>query len=205
MTPMTPPRLPQQTDSPSGTGSGPHNDRAVFPLWQTISPCTALSDLYTTSLLVVTNGSSSGVLVRCSPGQEKGSAVLVHASTRRPDSLHMLEMDDDSPIGEQAHALADARSAQVLAIPHITWRRPAAGLAWRTPITLLVVLLSVTGVLLLGPPLSTASALPIAAATGLLAWLLLRGRVPTSIASSDGTPTDVANVVAYAQSHVARN
>lgn len=197
MTRMTPPRLPRQSEFPAATPNTSRDHRGAFGCWQTVPPTTALSDLYTTSLLIVSQGQPSGVLVRCTAGMDEGSAVLVHADTSRPNAVRLLEMDDDAHIGEQARGLASHGLVQVLVIPHITWQHPGTGVPWRTPAAILIALVAALAVIMLGPPLSVAATLPVAAVTGSLAWLLLRGRVPTSIAPVDDMPMAVQGIVGH--------
>lgn len=169
-----------------------------FATWEPVPPTTELSDLFTTSLLVLTDKNGPGILLRCSAGLEAGSAVIVHASTSRPSSLHMTGVDDNTQIGEQAQALVPARVVQVVAIPHITWGHPdPQGRRWRTPVVALGVLVSAVAIALVHPPLTVIPAIPGAALVGLLLWLLLRRKVPTGIAPDGDLQLDVKDVLRH--------
>lgn len=195
---MTPPRQSPLRARAVGAHDDSQPQRDQFRHWQRVPPTTPLRDLQTTSLLVIARDSRSGRLLRCSPALEAGSAQLVHADVRRPNAIRMLEMDDDSPIGEQARALL-AEADHVVAIPHITWKHFDGGMRWRTPATVLVALVTALAVVLLAPPWGVATALPVAAATGLLTWLVLRRRVPTTIAPFDGQQHGAIDVLAHAR------
>lgn len=174
----------------------------MFTLWDQIPPDTALSDLFTTSLLVLTEDQGSGVLMRCSPGFEDGSVTVVHADTTRPNALRMFGADEDAQIGAEAQALGVSPPVRVVAIPHITWKHPGKGVPWRTPATIVAVLAASLPVTMLNPPWSVVVALPVAAVVGSLMWLLLRGRVATRITPVGDLQPSVATIVEYAWAHV---
>ncbi len=174
-----------------------------YPLWQLVPPTTQVRDLFSTSLLIFSPDASPGILARFSTGLDEGTATAVLATTRRPDALAMMGIDDDERIGKQAQTLLGVERADVMAIPHITWKRLGKGLAWRTPITGVVALF--TAALLYVPPLSWSpwAITPIAVFLGLIVWLLLRERIPTSIGPPDAPHISVDDVVKRATfSHI---
>ncbi|WP_147454109.1 hypothetical protein [Tessaracoccus antarcticus] len=196
---------PPQSPTPrSGTPTGcvSEDARAHFTLWERIPPTTPLGDLFATSLLVMADHEDDAVLVRCSPGVEEATAQLVNASASRPNALNVVVDDAETPIGAQSKSLLPGRAVTVVAIPHVTWMHPGAGLPWRMPITIVITLAAVLGVAVLHPPLSVVAALPVAAVVALLAWLLLRRREPTRIELSGGGGTCVADVVRTARSRI---
>lgn len=166
-----------------------------FTPWQTIPTTTAVRELFTTSLLLSADDPPSGVLVRCSPGLHEGSATVVHATIRRPNALRMLGVDDDIQVDALAQVLLGNSHVQIVAIPHITWKSVGRGLPWRTTIAAVGALL--TALLLSTPPLSFTpwTALPLGTSVGMMAWLLLRRRVPTRIGPRETPLMTVDDVV----------
>lgn len=169
-----------------------------FTPFDDVPPTTALRDLFTTSLLVHTDSSNTGVLVRCSAGVDEGSALVVHAGTGRPNAVRMLQLDDETPIGVEARALLPDPAVRVVAIPHISWHHLLPrGRPWRITAVVTGVLASLIPLSLMRPPLSAAVAIPISALVGLLIWLVLRQQVPTSITPVDGLELDPSSIVAH--------
>ncbi len=163
--------------------------------WQRIPPTTAVRDLYRTSLLAYTDDPRSGVLLRCGAGLEDGSTTIVHATVKRPNVLTMTSVDDDTDIAAQARLLIGDSTVHLVATPHISWQYLGKGLPQRTPIAAVIALLATVLMLMSPMALSVWFALPLAAALGMLAWLLLRERIPTRIGSPDGPPMTASAVV----------
>lgn len=166
-----------------------------FPPWQSVPHTTKLQNLFSTSLMVHEHQAASGILLRCSPGLEEGSATIVLATTRRPNALGMIGVDDETQIGYQAQALLGSDRVHVVAVPHITWKSLGNGLPWRTPIAVATALL--IALLTYLPPLSWSpwAAVPLAAVLGMVAWLLLRERHPTRIGPPEAAPMTADDVV----------
>lgn len=175
-------------------GAASEGHKMPLPVWQRIPPATPVRDLYRTSLLACTDDAGSGILLRCGAGLEDGSATLIHAPSINPNALTMTSVDDDTQIAAQAQLLLGNSTVHVVAIPHITWKNLGGGLPRRTPIAAAIALL--VAVVLYIPPLSLSAwvALPAGAVLGLLTWLLLRERVPTTI-GPPGAPMTTDAVV----------
>lgn len=166
-----------------------------FPPWQTVPHSATLHDLLSTSLLIQDQGATSGILLRCSAGLEPGSVIILMATTGRPNVLGMMDVDGETHIGDEARALLRSSHANVLAVPHITWKSWGQGLPWRTPIAAAVGVLA--AVLMYVPPLSWNpwAVVPLAAVMGVVVWLLLRERLPTTIGPPETAPMTVSDVV----------
>lgn len=176
-------------------GSASEGQQMPLPVWQRIPPATPVRDLYKTSILACTDDPGSGILLRCGAGMEDGSTTLIHASSTYPSALTMTSVDDDAHIEAQAQLLLGNSVVHVVAIPHITWKNLGGGLPRRTPIAAVIALL--TAVVLYLPPLALSAwvAVPVGVALGVLAWLLLRERVPTTIGEPDSAAMTVEAVV----------
>lgn len=178
-------------------GSASESREMPLPVWQQVPPTTAVRDLYRTSLLACSDDPASGVLLRCGAGLEDGSTTIVHAKASHPNALTMTGVDDDTHIVAQARLLLGDTTVHVVAIPHIAWKCLGGGLPRRTPIAAVIAVL--VAVLLVLPPVALSAwvALPVAAVLGLLAWLLLRERLPTRIGSSSELPMAADAVVEH--------
>ncbi len=199
---MTPPRLALESAPVTAAHSFSWNKHRRFRFWEPIPPTTAMSDLFATSLLALPKKPGRGVLMRCSAGLKDGSAVMVLADAARPNAVRMLGVESDTSIGDQAQAVVGGGSVTVLAIPHITWKRPGAARRWRTPTTIISALVASALVLMLDLPLGIAAAVLVAAVVGSLMWLLMRKSIQTQIDPIGGTQLSVGSVVEHALSHV---
>ena len=195
-----PPESPRLASDP--TVAAPVRAHAHFDLWETVPSTTKLSALFATSLLILTSHPETAVLVRCSPGVEEGTAVMVHSDTSRPNALGMLGVEADSEIGAEAQLLAPGKPITVVAIPHITWKHPGGGPRWRAPLTVLGALAAALPVVMLAPPIGVVAAVPVAGVVAILIWLLLRTIVPTRIEPGEGSRSGIAEAVAYARSRM---
>lgn len=199
---MTPPRLALEDAPTTDAHSSSRNMNRGFRFWEPVPPTTEMSDLFATSLLALPKKPGRGVLMRCSAGLKDGSAVMVLADAARPNALRMLGVESDTSIGDQAQAVVGGGPVTVLAIPHITWKRPGAGRPWRTTVTVLSALVASALVLMLDLPLGIAAAVPVAAVVGSLMWLLMRRSIQTQIDPVGGSQLSVGSVVEHALSRV---
>ena len=199
---MTPPRLALESAAPVDAHGSSRTGHQGFRFWEPIPLTTAVNELFTTSLLALPHTPGRGVLLRCSAGLKEDSAVLVLADAARPNAVRMLGVESDTSIGDQAREVMGCDPLAVLAIPHITWKRPGSGRRWRTPVTILIALMSAALVLILDLPLGLAAAVLVAALAGSLTWLLMRRNIPTLIGPVGGFQLSVGSVVEHAQSQV---
>lgn len=175
-----------------------------FPPWDPIPPNTPLRDLAGSSLLVHTETPRAAVLIRCSPGLDEDRIQVVHARAPRANALKMEDADADTVIGEQAAMLVPGRPFQMVALPNITWKHPAGGRRWRTPVATLSAVVTAVALLAMRPTPGALVAVTVAVAAGCLVWLLTRRWVPTHIGPLGAEHSRGIDAIEYAMRRAGR-
>ncbi len=170
----------------------------VFLPWEPISSDVDLAELFSTSVLLHAGDREEALLLRCSPGMEEDSAVVVYARVARPNALRMMDADAHCSIDSLSQELLPARPAQVVAIPHIAWKHPGGNRWWRTPVTVASAVVAALLVVVAHPPMTSLVALLTAGATGLVVWFLSRPWIPTRVGVQGEMDPGYTDIVEHA-------